>query len=85
MADYIIIGAGSGGGVLINRLSQDETAEIAVIEAGGWDRSPAARPPPSGPGPVHPAGPHPQRNPARSPQPRPGRAGPAPNTKENPA
>ncbi|EAU44561.1 MULTISPECIES: GMC family oxidoreductase [Salipiger] len=40
MADYIIIGAGSGGGVLINRLSQDENAEIAVIEAGGWDRSP---------------------------------------------
>ena len=40
MADYIIIGAGSGGAVLINRLSQNPDVEIAVIEAGGWDTSP---------------------------------------------
>ncbi|RJG46166.1 choline dehydrogenase [Mesorhizobium sp. DCY119] len=40
MADYVIIGAGSGGAVLINRLSADPNIQITVIEAGGWDRSP---------------------------------------------
>lgn len=40
MADYIIIGAGSGGAVLINRLSKDPNVTVEVIEAGGWDTSP---------------------------------------------
>ncbi|WP_137929674.1 GMC family oxidoreductase [Mesorhizobium comanense] len=40
MVDYVIIGAGSGGAILINRLSENPNVEIAVIEAGGWDRSP---------------------------------------------
>ena len=40
MADYIIIGAGSGGAVLINRLSANPDVTVEVIEAGGWDTSP---------------------------------------------
>lgn len=40
MADYVIVGAGSGGAVLINRLSEDPNATVEVIEAGGWDTSP---------------------------------------------
>ena len=40
MPDYIIIGAGSGGAVLTNRLSADPNVEVAVIEAGDWDKSP---------------------------------------------
>ena len=37
MPDHIIIGAGSGGAVLTNRLSADPSVEAAVIEAGDWD------------------------------------------------
>ncbi|MEK9569474.1 MAG: GMC family oxidoreductase N-terminal domain-containing protein [Paracoccaceae bacterium] len=40
MPDYIIVGAGSGGGVLVNRLSENPDVEVAVIEAGDWDKSP---------------------------------------------
>lgn len=38
--DYIIVGAGSAGCTLANRLTEDEDASILVLEAGGQDRDP---------------------------------------------
>src|SRR5580704_1912427 len=43
--DYVIVGAGAAGCVLAARLSENPSIRVALIEAGGRDRSPWLRVP----------------------------------------
>ncbi len=38
--DYVIVGAGSAGCTLANRLTEDAGTRVLLVEAGGWDHDP---------------------------------------------
>lgn len=44
-ADYVIVGGGSAGCVVANRLSADQASKVTLLEAGKWDRHPFIRMP----------------------------------------
>jgi choline dehydrogenase len=41
--DYVVVGGGSAGCVIANRLSGDAANSVILLEAGGWDRHPLIR------------------------------------------
>ena len=51
--DYVIVGAGSAGCVLANRLSEDPGTRVLLIEAGGRDRHPNIKIPAAFPNQFH--------------------------------
>ncbi len=52
-ADYVIVGAGSAGCVLANRLSENPGSSVLLIEAGGADRHPNIKIPAAFPNQFH--------------------------------